>query len=109
MDDDLKFTCEECGKVFDPDPDTMLEIQWVEIQWDAKIVPDWEASIMEDKGQVITRELIEESSDEDLEKIGITPELKKKMLNGETVSAGAMCICIECQDRLAEEQTEQPE
>lgn len=97
MNDDIKFKCEECGKLFDPDPDSM-----VECHLSPELVSDEEADKYEAEGG-ITPEQLEAMDETSLREIGLTAEQRKRLLNGEEITTGGMCICVECQDRLAEE------
>ncbi len=110
MSDDLQFECSACGKHFPADPDAMVELQWsrelapdageaegVERQWSPESEAEDDAEIVE-----LTPEALMAMSEADLLEIGLTPEMRRKMLAGEDVVAG-VCICIECQDRMAAE------
>jgi DNA-directed RNA polymerase subunit RPC12/RpoP len=92
MSEEIKFECSQCGKQFDPDPDSMVELHWESKQVQVDEVADG-----------LTTEELRSMSTEDLREFGLTAELRERMLRGEEVTAGGMCICIECQDRLAEE------
>ena len=98
MSEEIQFTCEQCGKHFDPDPETILEARW-----EIADMPSWEADKLEEEGRILTPEMLMEASEEELANYGITPEMKKQMMVGANVN-GAICICIECQNKLAEEQ-----
>jgi len=96
MSDELQFTCSECGKQFDPDPDSM-----VEVHWSAAVVPEEQAEEMVS----VTPEELETKSDYELQEMGLTPEIRDKLLSGEEdVTSGGICICRECQDRMEAEQ-----
>jgi hypothetical protein len=83
MSDSFKFKCEVCGKSFEPNPDTM-----VECSIDVDIIDD-------DTGEVIElsseerEELIKDAAESD-------PEIAM-------FSKGAICMCIECQDKWIED------
>lgn len=88
MSDEIKFKCEECGKEFDPDPNSMVEM-----------------IISEDETQ------IDENEDENepyknfpVEEIELSLQEMDALSRGEEVAVGGMCICTECQDKLGEEQ-----
>jgi len=94
MSDDIKFTCEECGKLFDPDPDTMLELHIEPVS-----VPADELGQLDDEA-VLTRDELQALSANELREIGLTPEMRRQLLAGEEITAGGICICIECQDKM---------
>jgi len=96
MSDDLKFKCEECGKEFDPDPDTMMETHWCAVYEPAFGEPE--------NTHAADAVVLEEATDDELKMAGLDREAAQKILAGEEVVAGAMCICRECQDRLLKEQ-----
>lgn len=99
MEENIKFTCEECGKEFEPDPDAM-----VEIDMGPQLVPGEQAEALEESGRAISAEMLQSASADDLHEMGLTPAERDALLSGKMVTIGGMCICIECQDRLAEEQ-----
>jgi len=59
---------------------------------------------MEEAGDLITGEQLAAMSEYELKERGLTPEDRDKLLNGEEITVGGMCICQACQDRMAEEQ-----
>lgn len=90
MSDEIKFKCEECGKEFDPNPDTMIEM-----------------IISEDACEEV--EIDDEESNEPyknypVEEINLSLQEMDALSRGEEVPVGGMCICIECQDKLEKEQ-----
>lgn len=99
MSDEIKFKCEECGKEFEPDPDTMLEVELIS------------QHITEEQLEEL-KELVEQNpeefkqlTDEGMPDIikNISPEDRERLKNGESVPVGGICICKECQDKLLEE------
>lgn len=98
MSDEIKFTCQECGKEFDPDPDTMLEEHL-----GAECVECDSAGLATD-GNLITGEELAAMTDGELREIGLTPEGRERLFAGEDVVTGGVCICKECQDRMEAEQ-----
>ena len=100
----LTFTCEECGKQFDPDPDAMVELQMGAECPCCDGVDHAEVERMLESGEAITAEQLAELDEEELKELGLTTADREKLLNGEPVGIGGMCLCRECQDRLAEEQ-----
>lgn len=98
MNEEIKFKCDECGKLFDPDPDSM-----VECHLSPEVVSHEEAEAYEAEGG-ITPEQLAAMDETALREIGLTADQREKLLNGEDITSGGMCICVECQDRLDEEQ-----
>ncbi len=96
MPDELQFICAECGKRFDPDPDTMLESVLSPV-----LLPEGEATREIEEGLALSAKELVEADSQDLEQLGITAEQRDALLRGEQVSAGGICICKACQDRLA--------
>lgn len=107
--DDIQFTCEECGKTFEPDPDTMLEIRLGgECPCCTGETTEEEAEQLLADGDAITTEQLEAMSEYELAELGLTPEDREKLLAGEEISAGAVCICRECQEKISHEQDDAP-
>jgi len=107
MSDEIKFTCEECGKQFDPDPDTMLELHLGPepcpcCEGGEAHQEELEKAV--EDGEAFTADQLAAMSEDHLKEIGLTPEDRDKLLRGETITTGAICICKECQDRLAGEE-----
>ena len=86
MNDEFQFKCEICGKVFDANPDTMIECQV-----DVNLVDESTGEIIEVSPEE-REEIMKEACAED-------SELKK-------FSQGAICMCIECQDKFVAEADE---
>jgi len=99
MNDEFKFKCQQCGKLFEPDPDSMVEMHWTPQE-----ATEAEAAAAEEDGSVITAEQLAAMSPDELEEMGLTEEAREKMLRGEEVAAGGLCICTDCQDQLSREQ-----
>lgn len=98
-DEELKFTCEQCGGEFDPDPEMM-----VEGGIGPECVSDENLKDLEATGiETLNRERLETMSDEDLEDFGLKPGDREKLLAGESIPFG-MCICVECQDKMLADQ-----
>jgi hypothetical protein len=96
MSEELKFKCEECGKEFEPDPDSM-----VEMHLSATML-----SIDEETPHgAIDAEELNAMSKDDLKENGLTEEDRQKLLAGEELTIGGCCICKECQDFMSEEQS----
>lgn len=87
-----RFTCQFCGREFDPDPAAVCEAVW-----ERNVVPETEA------GDELRREDLEAMDAEELRQSGLTPEMRDKLLAGEDVS-GALIVCTECQDEALKEQ-----
>lgn len=98
MSDDIKFTCSECGQEFEPQPDTMFELEFGPVA-----LTEEEAEALDETGQAISREDLEQASDEELLEWGITGQERDAMLDGESVATGGICVCLDCQDRLSGE------
>lgn len=94
MSEEVQFTCGECGKQFDPDPDAMVE-------WN--IAPVWVRE--EDAEEGIPPEELKEMQECDLKAIGITPEQRDALLRGETIAMGG-CVCRECMEEMVQQQDE---
>lgn len=86
----ILFTCELCGRQFEPTPDAMVE-------WEAGIVAIDER---EAKDQLSVKELAIADAD-DLEGLGLTEEQRDAVLRGEVVKTGG-CVCLPCQDQMLE-------
>jgi hypothetical protein len=100
MTDEFLFTCSECGRQFAPDPDAVVESGFsrgcVSKEDEARTI------FSEDR---VTAGTLRDMSDYHLAEVGLTPEGRERLLAGEEfVVTGAVCICLECQDRLLEEQ-----
>ena len=96
--EEIKFTCEVCGKEFEPTPDAMVE--W-HLEQEAR--PEDEA-----KDIGLTREELETMNEWDLKAMKLTPETRDALLAGKVVKFGG-CICLPCQDEMLEEQENAPE
>lgn len=99
MADELQFVCAECGKHFAADPDSMRELMI-----GPDLVSDGEAAEACESGEAIDRDDLEAMDADELAAIGLTPEKREALLRGEHVAVGGICLCTECQDRLAAEQ-----
>lgn len=97
MSEEIQFRCQECGRAFEPTPDAM-----VEVEIGPALLPTHQAQAMEEAGQCLTAADLQEADEDQLKEWGLTPAQRDAMLKGEAVTTGGMCICIECQDRLAE-------
>lgn len=94
--DSVKFTCQICGRQFDPDPRMICDGEWK-----AEVIPV-DAEIPED---ALTQEDLAEMDVDELRAAGIEPEDCDKMVGeGKSVET-TFCICLECQDNAAEEQS----
>lgn len=92
----MNFKCQECGKDFEPDPDTMMECH-VSAEWADEDGEEW-------KGQSEPMEMTPEMREQAKKQLGCDDEQLDRLLSGEEVVCGALCICKECQDRMHEEQ-----
>ena len=99
--EEIQFTCSECKRQFDPDPDCVLVLQ---------------ADAAMDFGDGAEPEPCDdcELSPEDREdakaEFGVNDEELDLMLAGNPVDVGGIIICKDCQDKLAAEPgTTQPE
>jgi len=90
--DEVKFTCEECGKQFDPDPLTMHELNLSLVQ-----VPKEEAERLAEQGSAIFFEDLDSAAPE-LKERGLSDKDIETLKNGGTVALEGICICRECQD-----------
>jgi hypothetical protein len=98
---DVKFQCQECGKEFDPDPDTMRELSMTgECPCCDGISPEETEELLA-SGEAFTGEQLEKMSDYELSEIGLSPQDRDNLLAGASVSVGAICLCKDCQDSLA--------
>lgn len=86
----LMFTCSECGNTFEPDPRTMLETEL-----STTPPPEWSE---EDIRQAVKDHeeacLLGQCPDDALE---LSQAQHEALERGETVIAGAVCVCLECQ------------
>ncbi len=98
MSDDLKFTCQVCGAQIEAEPDVIRETFLSPV-----LVTEEEHNKALSEGDVITPDQLRAMSHQELEEIGLTPNDRDKLLNGETVETGAMCVCKKCQDEAANE------
>lgn len=90
----VKFKCRICGREFDPDPRMICDGGLQPCQLDEnKVIP----------GDVLDLDFIREASADELRAAGIEPDDREKLLRGEHIST-SFCICLECQDEMAEEQ-----
>ena len=105
MSDNIKFKCDSCGKEFDADPDTMVEVHMGGSCpcCDEKISKA-EADRLIESGEAISAERLERMTEYELQEIGLTPQERDALLRGEQITTGGACICKECQDRMAGEQ-----
>jgi hypothetical protein len=89
----LTFTCTWCGKPFEADPDAFIEVGLTAAYAD-------DPEIGEDE-ETITREELEAMNEFQLREIGLTPELRDKLLSapvGEHIDTGAEAVCKSCRD-----------
>lgn len=94
-DETVQFKCEECGKLFEPDPEAMVELT---MGGQCECCDGFTEK--GESGESYTPEEIAAMNADQLEEIGLTPETREKLLAGEEVTVGAMCLCRCCQDRL---------
>lgn len=81
-----RFTCDVCGKEFDPDPEAMVEsFMGIEGLEDGKTV-----------------EMDVQSREEAKAELGIDDTTLDRLLAGEVVEDGGACICVECQEWFTE-------
>jgi hypothetical protein len=93
MSDDIQFTCSECRKEFDPDPDCVMVLR-------ADAAMDYgEGTEPEPCNDC---ELSLEDREDAKKELGVSDEELDRMLAGEAVDVGGIIICKECQDKLAE-------
>lgn len=90
MSEDVKFTCGECGKEIEPDPDTMVE-------WEIGPVYVRE----EDVECGVSVEKLAEMPEYDLKALGITPEQRDALMRGEAIKFGG-CVCHDCMKDMEE-------
>lgn len=102
-DEEIKFKCEECGKEFDPEPDSMVELHLKgECPCCVDGVSEEELEEMIESGEAITAEKLSTMTEYELSEVGLTVDQRDALLRGEEMTIGAACICQECQDRMAE-------
>lgn len=77
----------------------------VEVEISPDLVLENEADEMADAGKCLTEDDLRNAEAEQLQAWGLSEKDRDAMLSGEGVVIGGMCICLECQDRLAEEQS----
>ena len=63
-------------------------------------IPEDEVERMLDEGSAICGEDLSELGKPELNQLAITETQRLALLRGETVVAGAICICMECQDSM---------
>ena len=81
--DEIQFICEICGKRFEPLPDCIIECG-IDIH-----------AVDEDTGEIL--EVDEETKNQMLKDVAEEdPEIKPFL-------KGALCMCLECQDKWAED------
>lgn len=99
MSEEFLFVCSECNSLFPADPDAI-----VETGLSRSCGPDDDAD--EDCEEVsCSAEALQDMSEYELSGLGLTPEIRARLLNGEEfIETGARCICLSCQDRLLREQ-----
>jgi hypothetical protein len=95
-DNDVLFTCELCGKQFEPTPDAMVEWEW----GPELLTPEQSQSLAH-----LTVEDLEEMEHLDYQAVGLTKNEVQKLLNGDRVKKGG-CVCLQCQDEFIEENPE---
>ena len=83
-DDPMLFTCELCGRQFEPTPDAMIE---------------WENGLVQTDADGIELQDLATAGAEELEDIGLTPDQRDAVLRGEVVKTGG-CVCLQCQDEM---------
>jgi len=95
--EEVKFRCRICGREFDPDPrmicDGGLQPYLIE---DGEPVP----------GDALNLDFVRTASNDELRAAGIEPDDREKLLRGEHVGT-ALCICLECQDEMANDDEEE--
>ncbi len=99
MEEEIKFTCSVCGKEFPADPDTMVEVGFSAMQ-----LKEGEES--PEECEAIGKDELESMGEYQLSELGLTPEIREKLLRGEDVTTGAECMCLECQDKMLEDESE---
>lgn len=92
--EEIQFTCCECQKQFDPDPDCVLLEQV-----DAQFVPE-DGS---DPEPLDAFELTQDEREDAKKQLGINDEQLNQILMGEAATVGGITICKECQDRMESE------
>lgn len=90
------FTCDECGKDFPADPETMVE-EGVSAHHDIVPGEEW-------KHDGHTPELSPEDREKVKGELGVSDEELDRILSGEMVTIGGICICKPCQDQMLESQ-----
>jgi hypothetical protein len=85
MENEIKFKCEICGKIFDAIPETMVEC---EVDIDAVDEDGNPVELTQEEQEEILAEAIEENA-------GLKAFSKK-----------VVCMCLECQDQMVKEADE---
>lgn len=97
--EELLFECSECGKKFPPDPDSIHEVEMGSI-----LMPESVAQEEVEKGNAMSIEEAKKLTDEDLKQMDMSRDDLNKIIRGEDVAVGGVCICPECMDNLSKEQ-----
>ena len=93
--DDLKFTCQACGREFEPETEAMVEVGFSrELFRQGDPLPE----------DMITPEQLAAMSEYELQEIGLTLEDREKLMRGEPVDTGAVCLCEACREEIFEEE-----
>jgi hypothetical protein len=93
----MNFKCQICGKEFPADPDCMVEAGF------SPVLESDDDIELEDDEEIIDEDQLKKMSEYELNEIGLSLEDRDKLLNGEDITTGGMCICKECQDKMEDE------
>ena len=92
----MKFTCSNCLKEFDADPDCVLE-NHIDMAHEAEPGEEW-------KHEGHKAELSPEDRERAKAEMELTDDELDRLLAGETVVSGGIIVCKPCQDQMHEEQ-----
>jgi hypothetical protein len=97
MNDELQFQCQVCGEAFEAESEAMIEVHFTAEEES----PEEEESRRGSSGSRLHDEL-----EEQLRLIDLTEEDQEKLMAGEEVVIGAVCLCRECRELLPNEAEE---
>jgi hypothetical protein len=98
MTEEFLFTCDECGRKFPAEPAAIVDSGM------SASCCERDADPADDSIERISAFELESLTESELAELGLTTESRDRLLSGEDVVTGTMCICTDCQDRLLTEQ-----
>jgi hypothetical protein len=98
-DDTLQIDCSQCGKPFEPTPDSF---------WECGIAPvmataDQIEELNHDGAEFMTMKELVHASPAQLAHFGLDEQARARLLKGEHADTGAMAVCPECAARIESE------